>query len=150
MGVVYATFDHETGLPRALKTLQQRFAANRRMRDLFEAEAATWVRVLCLAAKVEPAHVTFGRAATCDVALADDPEISRVHARLFKSDGGWLLKNLKSTNGTFVGEFQRAQRITAPRQLASGSIFRVRLTRFCLNHRSESTSMHRENLEAAV
>jgi tetratricopeptide (TPR) repeat protein len=43
MGVVYATFDHERKLPRALKTLQQRFATNRRMRELFEAEAATWV-----------------------------------------------------------------------------------------------------------
>ena len=45
MGVVYGTFDHQEQLPRALKTLQERFAAKPRMRDLFAEEAATWVRL---------------------------------------------------------------------------------------------------------
>jgi len=45
MGVVYGTFDRELKLPRALKTLQHRFAANATMRDLFTAEATTWVRL---------------------------------------------------------------------------------------------------------
>ncbi len=45
MGVVYGTFDRETGLPRALKGLQRRFDANTMMRDLFTAEATTWVRL---------------------------------------------------------------------------------------------------------
>jgi serine/threonine-protein kinase len=45
MGVVYGTFDHQERLPRALKTLQQRFADNKNMRDLFAEEAAIWVRL---------------------------------------------------------------------------------------------------------
>lgn len=45
MGVVYGTFDHKEKLPRALKTLQERFALNANMRDLFAEEAATWVRL---------------------------------------------------------------------------------------------------------
>lgn len=45
MGVVYGTFDRKTSLPRALKTLQHRFATRRAMRDLFKEEATTWVRL---------------------------------------------------------------------------------------------------------
>ena len=45
MGVVYATFDHELGLPRALKTLRRRFDENETMRRLFAEEAALWVRL---------------------------------------------------------------------------------------------------------
>jgi hypothetical protein len=45
MGVVYGSFDHQEKLPRALKTLQQRFADNKNMRDLFAEEAAVWVRL---------------------------------------------------------------------------------------------------------
>jgi tetratricopeptide (TPR) repeat protein len=45
MGIVYATFDHRERLPRALKTLQQRFASSKNMRDLFAEEAAVWVRL---------------------------------------------------------------------------------------------------------
>jgi tetratricopeptide (TPR) repeat protein/serine/threonine protein kinase len=45
MGVVYGTFDHQEQLPRALKTLQVRHAGDKRMRDLFVAEALTWVKL---------------------------------------------------------------------------------------------------------
>lgn len=45
MGVVYATFDHNTRLPRALKTLQRRYSRDRRMVELFYSEAALWVRL---------------------------------------------------------------------------------------------------------
>lgn len=45
MGVVYGTFDHKEMLPRALKTLQQRYASDKGMQDLFAAEAMTWVKL---------------------------------------------------------------------------------------------------------
>ncbi len=45
MGVVYGTFDHTEKLPRALKTLQRRYAGDSTMRDLFAAEALTWVKL---------------------------------------------------------------------------------------------------------
>jgi len=43
-----------------------------------------------------------GRAMDCDVVL-DDDGISRVHAVIIHENGRWLLRDLKSTNGTFVG-----------------------------------------------
>ncbi len=45
MGVVYGTFDHTEKIPRALKTLQHRFAGSKSMLDLFKEEAAVWVRL---------------------------------------------------------------------------------------------------------
>lgn len=43
-----------------------------------------------------------GRSEECDIALADDESVSRVHARLEKDGDEWLLVDLGSTNGTFV------------------------------------------------
>ena len=45
MGVVYGAFDHLLHAPRALKTLQLRFAANASMRKLFAEEATVWVQL---------------------------------------------------------------------------------------------------------
>ena len=45
MGIVYATFDNKAKLPRALKTIQARFATDPTTLDLFEEEAAVWVRL---------------------------------------------------------------------------------------------------------
>lgn len=43
MGVVYGCFDHETNLPRALKTVRPEHAKNQQVISLFESEAAIWV-----------------------------------------------------------------------------------------------------------
>ena len=43
MGVVYGCFDHETKLPRALKTVRARYANDKQVLSMFEAEAAVWV-----------------------------------------------------------------------------------------------------------
>ena len=45
--------------------------------------------------------MTVGRAATCDVVLADT-YVSNVHARIYDRDGGWWLEDLGSTNGTYM------------------------------------------------
>src|ERR1043166_9394164 len=105
-------------------------------------------RALRIAPRDEPPEVTFGRDATCDLSLVDDPEISRFHARMFWSEGGWWIEDLTSTNGTFVGEFQNAERVTAPRKLESGSIFRVGLTRFRVEHPSTPIRADRTQAEA--
>lgn len=42
-----------------------------------------------------------GRHYGCDVVL-DDPSVSRRHARVVFRDGGWVLQDLASTNGTTV------------------------------------------------
>lgn len=45
--------------------------------------------------------VTFGRAADCDVVIAER-QISRYHARLERDGEGYVLRDLGSKNGTFV------------------------------------------------
>lgn len=43
MGVVYGCIDHQTKLPRALKTVRNRYAHDKQMLSLFESEAAVWI-----------------------------------------------------------------------------------------------------------
>lgn len=43
MGVVYGCFDHETKLPRALKTVRSRHLHDKQVLSLFEDEAAVWI-----------------------------------------------------------------------------------------------------------
>jgi hypothetical protein len=45
--------------------------------------------------------VVVGRESSCDVVL-DDPTVSRRHAAIEEKDGGWVLRDLGSGNGTFV------------------------------------------------
>jgi pSer/pThr/pTyr-binding forkhead associated (FHA) protein len=88
--------------------------------------------VVTLAAQGDAAMVTFGRLATCGVSLPDDPDVSRQHARLTWRDGSWWVEDAGSSNGTFLGEFAGASRVTAPTRVSVGEIFRVGRTRFRL------------------
>jgi FHA domain/Domain of unknown function (DUF1707) len=55
---------------------------------------------LCLPPEAgEQQKFTIGRESACDFTLADQ-SVSRWHARLDREDGGWLLCDLGSTNGT--------------------------------------------------
>jgi len=49
--------------------------------------------------------VTLGRSRDCDCVLAD-PTVSRVHARLRRRDDAWLLRDLRSSNGTRVNGYR--------------------------------------------
>ncbi len=46
-------------------------------------------------------ETTIGRGAGCGVSI-DDAHVSKVHARLSPHEGGWLLADLGSTNGTML------------------------------------------------
>ena len=46
-------------------------------------------------------ETTIGRGAGCGVSI-DDAHVSKVHARLSPADGGWLVEDLGSTNGTVL------------------------------------------------
>jgi hypothetical protein len=65
--------------------------------------------------EVTAAHAVIGRADQCTVRL-DDPSVSRRHARVEHRDGRWLLSDLDSSNGTYVGD----------RRLASGDQHELR------------------------
>lgn len=59
-----------------------------------------------------------GRAATADIALPNDPLISRRHAVLERNEEGYLIEDQDSGNGTYVD----GERIAAPTQLTLGSV----------------------------
>ena len=66
--------------------------------------------------------VTLGRKAENDVALPLDQRISRFHAQLERGPHGtWLLEDIGSTNGTFVGR----RRIHTPTPVTGGDSFRM-------------------------
>ncbi|BAM02330.1 ATPase, T2SS/T4P/T4SS family [Phycisphaera mikurensis] len=49
-----------------------------------------------------PAYL--GRLGECAITITDDPQISRRHCAVAPVDGRWVLHDLKSRNGTFVGK----------------------------------------------
>lgn len=56
---------------------------------------------------------TIGRSRSCDLSLRS-PDASRRHAEILPSDGGWLVRDLESTNGTFVNGERVAERVLQP------------------------------------
>jgi hypothetical protein len=77
-----------------------------------------------------PGRILIGRAVPPEgVSLPWDPDASRTHASLTARDGAWWLEDAGSRNGTFVGEFADAARVTAAVRLAPGQVFRCGLTR---------------------
>ena len=88
--------------------------------------------VLQIEAAGSPPSISIGREAPCELVITDDPDLSRRHARISWSGSAWMLEDLGSSNGTFLGEFQAAQRLTKPTAIKDGQIFRVGLTRLRL------------------
>jgi hypothetical protein len=60
---------------------------------------------------------TMGRDVTNEVVLSDS-EVSRQHARITQTPGGFVLEDLGSTNGTFIN----GERLVAPRILSAGDL----------------------------
>jgi len=59
----------------------------------------------------------FGRDVTSDIVLGDT-EVSRQHARITHTAGGYVVEDLGSTNGTFIN----GERLMAPRVLNPGDL----------------------------
>src|SRR3954464_8694526 len=70
-------------------------------------------------------ELIIGRTASVEGRLADDPEISRQHARVTRSGEGYVIEDLGSMNGTFVN----GNRLQAPHQLVNGDSVEVGGTR---------------------
>lgn len=66
-------------------------------------------------------EVTVGRAGGCAISLPEDTFVSSLHARVYVSDGGVLVEDLGSTNGTFVNQ----TRVTTALPLARGDRLKV-------------------------
>jgi hypothetical protein len=66
-------------------------------------------------------ETTIGRAEACDLGLFGDPRIGRVHARIVRQDGVFVLVDGGSPGGTFIND----ELISEPTQLNSGDRIRV-------------------------
>ena len=73
------------------------------------------------------AQVTIGRAPDSTLVIEDDYASSR-HARVYQSEGGWIVEDLGSTNGTWIDR----TRITTPTVLTMGAPLRVGRTTLTL------------------
>jgi len=67
------------------------------------------------------ARVRIGREVVDNDLVLDDPSVSRHHALIEALDGGFQLKDLGSSNGTFLN----GMRLDRPRQLATGDQLKV-------------------------
>lgn len=85
-----------------------------------------------------PPSVSIGRVAPCELVISDDPDLSRRHARIFWNGTSWMLEDLGSSNGSFIGEFQAASRLSGPAAIKDGHIFRVGLTRLRLGNAKDA------------
>jgi hypothetical protein len=66
--------------------------------------------------------LTIGRDPRCGLALPEEPGLSRRHAELrCQADGSWLLCDLGSRNGTWIGE----ERLEGCRPLREGDLIRL-------------------------
>ncbi len=74
--------------------------------------------------------VTLGRAATNQIVIKDD-RCSRSHAEIFSSSGQWILRDLESRNGTFIGD----QRVSGDWTLHPGEVIRVGRSQLVFVHR---------------
>jgi len=88
--------------------------------------------VVQLDAGGSPPSISMGRTAPCELIISDDPDLSRRHARIFWSGTSWMLEDLNSSNGVFIGEFHTARRLAGTSAIKEGEIFRIGLTRLRL------------------
>jgi hypothetical protein len=70
--------------------------------------------------------LTIGRDALCGISLTGDAAVSRSHARIEMSPGGWQIVDSGSANGTFVN----GARLTTPQRLVAGDEIQIGGTRF--------------------
>jgi hypothetical protein len=67
-------------------------------------------------------RLLIGRAPSCDLVLRDDT-VSRRHAELVREGGRWMLRDLRSTNGTWDGAWRVSEiEIDAGSELHIGAV----------------------------
>jgi pSer/pThr/pTyr-binding forkhead associated (FHA) protein len=72
-----------------------------------------------------PEEVSIGRAGSCQIVI-DDTYASQQHARVYGSNGGFMVEDLGSTNGTYVN----GRKISYPLELRPGDRIKIGKTVF--------------------
>lgn len=101
--------------PRAAAVARGRPESRKEPREIVVHQPGMAPRVIALDDQLEGTGVTFGRAPDVTVQL-DDPYASDRHARIYRTDEGWVLADLGSTNGTY----RNKAKVTAPARLVAG------------------------------
>ena len=68
---------------------------------------------------------SIGRLASNALALPDDLEVSREHARVVSSAGGYAIQDLESRNGTFLERGTQKWRVSGTAGLEDGDVIQV-------------------------
>ena len=134
--VLRARADHElrtlvSDLPSPHRLRAVALAAFRRAVRVTDRWLRGWPPVLTLPAGSQP-RFTIGREPQCDMTLADET-VSRWHASLERAaaDGGWLLADLGSTNGTRLNGW----RVTSPIPVRPGDMVSFGAATYVLSER---------------
>src|SRR6476469_2180836 len=69
---------------------------------------------------IDADRVVIGRDEACDIRL-DDTKVSRRHAEIVRNGNGYEVRDLGSSNGTYLG----SMRLTAPQGLKDGDVVRI-------------------------
>jgi hypothetical protein len=78
------------------------------------------------AADLLHARLTIGRASACELVVGDDT-VSRRHAELRAEDGRWLLRDLGSSNGTWVNGRRVVEAEVRPGDVVQLGAYELRL-----------------------
>lgn len=78
-------------------------------------------------------HLTVGRASTCDIANPSDKTLSGTHAVLERVGGLWCVRDLGSSNGTFVN----GEGVSGARPLHHGDEIRMGGTRLVFRNAAQ-------------
>lgn len=73
--------------------------------------------------------VTIGRSPTNQIVIKED-QASRQHAEIFQTEGKWTVRDLKSRNGTAIGD----DRLTGDRELKPGDVIWIAGTQLAFVH----------------
>ncbi len=89
-------------------------------------------------------RLTLGRSPGCTLAFPADESMSRYHAELARASGGWSLRDVGSSNGTYVN----GSRLQTEQLLRSGDEVSLGDTRLVFRSEEASVPVHAEDLGA--